>query len=113
MIDERDFGVGVPVLYAPEHVQEMYKGGLVEDYLESPDTEIGFISSWRPGVVFCRFFWKRTQALRTTANSEGCSPSDLFLYTYFPQDVVEYTLHILRSNPDFYGWVEQGKVEDV
>lgn len=113
MIDESDCGVGVPVLYAPRHVREKYKSGLAEDYLKSPDTEIGFISSWRfesyLQVVFCRFYWKRTQALRTVANSEGCSPEDLIPYTYFPQDVVEQTLSIVRGNPEFYGWFEQGK----
>lgn len=112
MIDESDCGVGVPVLYAPRHVREQYKSGLIEDYLKSPDTEIGFISSWRDGTVFCRFYWKRTPALRTTANSEGCSPEDLIPYTYFPQDVVEQTLSIVRGNPEFYGWVEQGRGQE-
>ena len=111
MIQESDLGVGVQVLYVPSHVREEYKSGLAEDYLKSPDTEIGFVSSWNweRQVIFCRFYWKQTQALRTTANSEGCSPEDLIQYNYFPQDNVEQIMHFMRTNPEFYGWVEQGR----
>jgi hypothetical protein len=111
MIDESELGVGVQVLYVPSHVREQYKSGLIEDYLKSPDTEIGFISSWRweLGAVFCRFYWKRTPALRTTANSESCSPEDLIPYNYFPQDNIEQILHFILEKPKFYGWHEQGR----
>jgi len=109
MIDESDLGVGVQVLYVPSHVREQYKSGLIEDYLKSPDTEIGFISSWRDGTVFCRFYWKRTPALRTTANSEGCSPEDLIAYNYFPQDVHELWGEIETRDKRIAELVEQLK----
>ena len=80
---------------------------MYEKYKELRSSEIGFVSSWHDDAIFCRFFWDRTHNLRTVANSEGCSPDDLFEYTFFPQEDIDNLIRKMRKDPYYYGWHEQ------
>lgn len=112
MIKQSDLKVGLQVMYVPSHIRERHNFN-PDSYLSSPETEIGFVSSWRGGdVVFCRFFWKRTLDLRTVANSEGCSLDDLFAVNYYPQEHVDATIGMMREEPEEYGWHEQKVARD-
>ena len=107
MIKQVDLKVGLQVMYAPSHIRSRHDFA-PEIYLESPETEIGFVSSWRGGdVVFCRFFLQRTLELRTVANSEGCSLDDLFIVNYYPQERIDAMVDAMRKEQDKYGWYEQ------
>lgn len=64
-----NFSAGDPIIYVPMHA---------EGDINHPDCERGFVSSVKPGIVFCRFFYPNGE-LRTTSCSEGCNPRDLVL----------------------------------
>lgn len=112
MINKEDLEVGRQIIYVPSYIRQTYKTPKPDGYLVIPETEIGFISSWRKDVVFCRFFWRRSSQLRTVANSEGCSAEDLFVVKCFNDDTVEHLISKMREDPFYYGWFEQERNDD-
>ena len=109
MNDNVELRVGMQVAYIPPHVRGMCKNNLPR-MLKHPDTEFGFVSSWRDGTVFCRF-WSQynPKQLRTLANSEGCDRFDLEAHDHYSPLMVETVLKMLRGDPERYGWHEQGE----
>jgi hypothetical protein len=105
MIDTKDLKVGLQVMYMPRYIVDECQGDM-EKCKQSPVVEYGFVSSWREGTIFCRFFYHGTE-LRTLANSEACYAEDLFVSDYYPQEVIDYALHDLRGDPERFGWFEQ------
>jgi len=64
-----------------------------------PDVELGFVTSQRGSTVFCRY-WRtgRVGCLRTMANSEATSASDLVRYQSAPDDLVQETLRWIEKS---------------
>ena len=99
--------VGMQVAYIPNHVREASDGKTAKLF-EHADTEYGFVTSWNEETVFVRFWSKYIPiAIRTVANSEGCSYADLEPFNSHSVQEVEEVIERMRSNPDMYGWREQ------
>jgi hypothetical protein len=113
MIDAKELRVGLQVAYIPQHVRD-YSKGVIWKSLKHPDTQFGFVSSWRTEdnltkTVFCRFWSKiHPYALRTLSTSEGCDNLDLEVFDSRSLSKMDEILTTLRSDPEEFGWREQG-----
>ena len=85
------------IAYVPTHIRASYGGSYREAIKAGAEgIEYGFVTSARPSqvdpdtdIVFCRFWSPFGPRLRTSANSEGCSPDDLMLHKCTEDFVVE------------------------
>ena len=112
MIKKEDLKVGLQIIHVPQYIQQTNRMPIPNGYLVFPEVEIGFVTSWRTDIIFCRFFWRRSPQLRTIANSEGCSAENLFVVKYFNDDTVEHLISKMRGDPLYYGWFEQKRSDD-
>lgn len=104
--------VGKQVAYIPSHVIEKCGSARRAIVTDADDVEYGFVSSWNEQTIFCRFWSLQfPKELRTTANSEGCNIEDLYLYPSRMQSVVDDRINALRTDPERWGWHEQGDVK--
>ncbi len=71
---------GTQIIYTPLHT----KGDLSHS-----DCEPGFVSSVRGNTVFCRYWSKYHNGLRTQANSEGTDQEMIVVKDTVPQSRVE------------------------
>lgn len=103
--------VGKQVVYIPRHTLWMYN--TPEACVKSCDRDIefGFVSSWNSEMVFCRFWSRQHNGLRTTADSEGCHINDIWFYPSRKQEHVDKKIEALRSNVQEFGWCEQEEGE--
>ena len=85
------------IAYVPTHVMEIGEFPSMDSAARAnaDDVEFGFVTSVRdslvePGtrIVFCRFWARNGFRLRTTANSEGCDPTNLVAFKYTEDKVV-------------------------
>lgn len=80
-----DFRPRQQIIYVPLHAN---------GDLNHPDCQAGFVTSMRrlgsgAGTVFCRYWSKHHDGLRTQANSEGCDPQFLVKKDTRPQELVD------------------------
>lgn len=86
---------GTQIAYVPLHAN----GDLAH-----PDVQFGFIQEVRGGTALCRFWSKSRQRkhqigdLRTKANAESASLSDLVLHPHCEQRVIDNYLRVRGSD---------------
>lgn len=86
-VDPSKLTPGTQIAYVPMHA----------DGIDDPDVEFGFVTSvrtmeWGSTVVFCRYWSKYHDDLRTQANSEGANLSNIVLHESRPQADVDVAI---------------------
>ncbi len=84
------FTDGVQIVYIPQHAGHD---------VTHPDCEEGFVFgvSKEPGYVFCRYWAKGKNYLRTRSCSEYTPAHRLFIKETRPQELVDATIKMLRD----------------
>lgn len=77
-----DLKVGTQILYIPNHAD----GNIFHN-----DVEYGFVTSIAPSlnIVYCRYFFKNSNELRTMANSEAASIENIYIGQYCDQSEID------------------------
>jgi len=106
MTDPKDLKIGTQIAMVPTHA-----GG----NLNHPDVQFGFVTKITDTYAFCRYFFPKSDELRTKSNSEGTPFECIVMHNHHLQSIV-YTYLIglypqYASLPEFRAAAEAYGIE--
>jgi len=66
---------GSSIAYIPTHIERSIPK---KQWLDHKDTQIGFVTSIKGNIIFCRYWNLEWKTLRTRANSEGANRENVY-----------------------------------
>jgi len=95
-----DLKRGTQIAYRPDHVSKEHP-----DWINHDDVDFGFVMSKAgPEAYFCRYWDRRNPiALRTMANSEATHISNIEVFDFTEQILVDHVIKVIIANPEIYG----------